>query len=119
MAGTQFSSDVGKAGPGRPARGAQDRRIDREQRQAAPKGSAKDRGSAGASRGDGPHLGFPQAPLQPEKPPDFRHVQLLSQHVNMQGLGRDIPFGVRASLTGEFHQILQPGQVPFDILEDM
>jgi len=124
MAGTQFSSDSAKAGPGRPSRGAGDRRIDREQqRHAAPKGAAKAQGPAGAPGGDGPHLGFPQAQQQaPEpgqQPSDLRHVQLLAQHVNMQGLGREGLFGNRVAVNGDYRQVLGSGQVPFDIFEDL
>jgi len=121
MAGTQFSADSAKAGPGRPIRGAGQRRVDREQRQAAPRGAAKAQGPAGAPRGDGPQLGFPQAEQQPEpdQSSDLRHVQLLAQHVNMQGLGRESLFGNRVAVNGEFRQVLGAGQVPFDIFEDL
>lgn len=123
MAGTQFSSDSARAGPGRPNRGAGQRRIDREHRQAAPGGPSKGPASAGAPRGgDGQHLGFPQAQQPepaPEAPPDLRHVALLSQHVNMQGLGRQSLFGNRVAVNGDYRQILGAGQVPFDIFEDV
>jgi hypothetical protein len=122
MAGTQFSSDSARAGPGRPSRGVQDRRIDRQQRHAAPKAPAKGQAPAGAPRGEGPHLGFPQAQQQPEPeqaPPDLRHVQLLSQHVNMQGLGRESLFGNRVAINGDWRQVLGAGRVPFDIFEDL
>jgi hypothetical protein len=128
MAGTQFSSDRGHAGPGRASSGKQDRRVDREQRQAAPR-PHRGQESAGAAHASGPgstqHLGHPvapgQSPEQQEQPTDFRHVQLLSQHVNMQGLGREAPFGVRTAITGEYRSILDrsQGQVPFDVLEDV
>lgn len=122
MTGTQFSRDSARAGPGRKPQGAQDRRIDREQRRHAPRPPARGQQQpAGSSRGDGQHLGFPQAQQQsePEQPTDLRHVQLLSQHVNMQGLGREARFGNRVSINGEYRQILGAGQVPFDILEDL
>lgn len=119
MAGTQFSSDSARAGPGRPARGAGQRRVDREQRQAAPSGPPKGPASAGAPRGDGQHIGFPQAQSpEPEAPPDLRHVALLSQHVNMQGLGRESLFGNRVAVNGDYRSILGAGRVPWDILED-
>lgn len=124
MTGTQFTPDSSRAGPGRPSQGKGQGNLDREQRRGqGQQGQGKPQGkSAGASRGDGPQLGFPRA-AQPEPDQgqsDFRHVQLLSQHVNMQGLGRQGAFGVRASLTGEYRQILDrsKGQVPFDIFED-
>jgi hypothetical protein len=122
MAGTQFSADSAHAGPGRPSRGKGDRRIDREQRQAAPKAPGKSSTPAHATRGDGPQLGFPQAQQQPEpeqQPADLRHIGLLSQHVNMQGLGRDSLFGNRVVVNGEYRQVLGAGRVPFDILEDL
>lgn len=121
MAGTTFSPDRARAGPGRPVSGAGERRIDREQRQAAlrpHKGSV----SAGAPRGDGQHIGFPQAQQlqpEPEAPPDLRHVALLSQHVNMQGLGRESLFGNRVAVNGDYRSILGAGQMPFDIFEDL
>lgn len=118
MAGTQFSADSAHAGPGRPSRGKGDRRIDREQKQSAPKGAGSPV-PAHATRGEGPQLGFPQAQQQPEPAPsDLRHVALLSQHVNMQGLGRVSQFGNRVAVNGDWRQVLGAGQVPFDILED-
>lgn len=121
MAGTQFSSDSVRAGPGRPNRGAGQRRIDREQRQAGPKAVGKQQSPSGALRGDGQHIGFPQA-RQPEPEPvshDLRHVALFSQHVNMQGLGRESLFGNRVAVNGDYRSILSAGQVPFDIFEDL
>jgi hypothetical protein len=121
MAGTQFSSDSAKAGPGRHVQGRGQRRVDREQRQGFPAvGKAQVR--SGAPRGDGPQLGFPQAQQQAaesDQPPDLRHVQLLAQHVNMQGLGRESLFGNRVAVNGDYRQVLGAGRVPFDIFEDL
>jgi hypothetical protein len=120
MAGTQFSSDSAKAGPGRPNRGAGQRRVDREQRRQGPRPQQGQPPAAGSSRGDGQQLGFPQGqPPEPEAPPDLRHVQLLAQHVNMQGLGRESLFGNRVAINGDYRSVLGAGRVPFDVLEDL
>ena len=124
MAGTQFSSDSAKAGPGRHAQGAGQRRVDRAQRQQQRQAALRplaSRSAGGHRTLAGPQLGFPQAQRQdePEAPPDLRHVALLAQHVNMQGLGRESLFGNRVAANGDWRQVLGAGQVPFDIFEDL
>jgi len=49
---------------------------------------------------------------------DWAHMQLAAQHFNIGRLGRDTGFGNWAISNGEFRSLLQPGQVPFDYLED-
>lgn len=130
MAGTEFSADqdhnAGGAG-GRPigaGPGAMSRNSDRGRRQVARQ--AQPRRGAGppaAGRGapDQLQLGHPGwGQPQPDETPvgDYRHVQLLAQHSNIGRLGRDLRFGHWANLTGEFRQLLDKGQLPFDIFED-
>ena len=80
------------------------------------------------------HLGRP-APQQPEaeqaqpvgrpgpssdqqQEPDLRYVNLLAQHFNMKGLGRDVPYMVWAYRTGNYRLYAEPGRPPYDYLED-
>ena len=52
-------------------------------------------------------------------PADNRHIDLLGQHFNMKGLGRDVPFTVWAGVTGNYRQFAKEGQLPFDIFDDL
>ncbi len=63
------------------------------------------------------HPDFGQAE-QPQEQTDFRHVDLVGQHYNMKGLGRDVPYGVWSWLTGNYRQLAEKGRPPFDIFED-
>lgn len=64
-----------------------------------------------SKRGGG--LGLPSM-APPEKPSDFRHLVRLAQYQNMKDLGHDAPFGIHAINNGDFRQLFEPGQVPFD-----
>jgi hypothetical protein len=63
---------------------------------------------SGASLG----MGTPQ----PEQPPDQSHLFYGLLHANIQGLGRDVPFGLWALHNGYFPE-LAPGKTPFDWIE--
>src|SRR5690349_2729995 len=91
----------------------------------------KPRGSPGRKPGLGrpsPPKGEPQpdqsvgrpAPPEPDpnQPQDLSHLPLVLQHFNMKGLGRDLPYMVWATLTGNYQQYAEPGRPPYDILED-
>jgi hypothetical protein len=64
-------------------------------------------------------LGLPPGPQAEQAPPDYRHLLVLAQHRNIQGLGRSMPVGIHMLLNGTFRQNAQPGQVPFDWLMDI
>lgn len=66
---------------------------------------------AGQSEAAGPQLGGDQQV-------DNRHVDLGLQHFNMRGLGRDVPYFVWSSLTGNYRALAKTGRPPWDILED-
>jgi len=65
-----------------------------------------------------PQVGRAAPQQNPDEPQDMRYIQLGMQHFNMKGLGRDIPYGVWATLTGNYRQYAEPGHPPFDVLED-
>jgi hypothetical protein len=51
--------------------------------------------------------------------PDYRHIELILQHRNMQALGRDQPIGVWMILNGHHRELLEPGQLPLDWISDI
>lgn len=82
-------------------------------------------GRKGGQAGQGPEkgrIGRPEPPPPPEQaqdnPDDIRHIQLLAQYENMQRLGRKQSFGLWAQHNGHGRDLLQPGQAPYDFLED-
>lgn len=119
----QFSQDHGKT-PTRfsPATG----NIGARMAERALKPSGKSQPTTGRSRGRGrsdgssaPSFGHPDFGFQGEgQPVDNRHLELVGLHHNVKGLGRDVPFGVWATLSGNYRQLAQPGRPPFDVLED-
>jgi hypothetical protein len=56
---------------------------------------------------------------QPEAPPDYRPYILAAQHENIRRLGRDISFGVSMILNGDYRQVMEEGQRPFDWFTDL
>lgn len=94
-----------------------------------PKGQGQSRtatpspsGRPGASQR--PQLGHPdfsQATRRQDQAPslDNRHLDLVGSWVNMKGLGRDVPWGVWAGLSGSYRQLAKPGQPPFDLFEEL
>jgi hypothetical protein len=76
--------------------------------------------SSGKSSGQSQQFGHPDfgQAEQPQEQTDFRHVDLVGQHFNMKGLGRDVPYGVWSWLTGNYRQLAEKGRPPFDYLED-
>lgn len=61
------------------------------------------------------------APAQPDapEPADYRHLILAAQHENMRRLGRDIPLGISMILNGDYRQVMDEGQRPFDWFLDL
>lgn len=92
--------------------------------------AAKPRGTPGRKPGLGrPHpqqgqdqqqsIGRPEpGEPDPNQPQDLSYLDLLMQHFNMKGLGRDVPYVVWASMTGNYRQHTEAGRPPFDIFED-
>jgi hypothetical protein len=92
--------------------------------------AAKPRGAPGRKPGlgrsappkqdsqQGPGVGRIAPREDPNQEQDLSHLGLALQHFNMKGLGRDIPYVVWATLTGNYRQYAQPGRPPFDYLED-
>ena len=86
---------------------------------AKPRGTPgrKPSGGGGAAQHDPGHrVGLPQAPPQAEPEADYRHLLALTQHRNMQGLGREAPVGSWMINTGQHLGLFKPGQWPADIL---
>jgi hypothetical protein len=90
---------------------------------------------AASGRGKGSRLGRVKPPAQaPAQAPvgrpapdqgaiqqqgsDLRYLDMGMQHFNMKGLGRDVPYAVWSTLTGNYRAYAQPGRPPFDIFED-
>jgi len=64
--------------------------------------------------------GAATTPAQPDaEAPDYRHLVLAAQHENMRRLGRDIPFGISMILNGDYRQVMDEGQRPFDWFLDL
>lgn len=126
---TQFSPDRNPAPSGT---------SHRLSRNGPPHGKQGGGGSQGAQAAPKPHkgqqqgqqpgghrIGRPAPPQPPEQAPapppetaDQRHIHLLARYANMQALGRQQSFGLWALQNGHGPDLLQPGQAPFDFLED-
>jgi hypothetical protein len=68
----------------------------------------------------GGSIGLPKSQIKPQEegqPTDLRHLMAIAQHTNMKGLGRNSPFGVWFINNGLHRQLFQPGQWPYDILD--
>lgn len=120
----QFSSDQGKPpAQFRPSVGNVGAKMAAQALRPKGSGTAPQKKSS-ASKGQGlgsSRLGHPaygQKETAPKQPQDNGHLELVGQHFNMKGLGRDVPFGVWAGLTGNYRRLAEPGRPSFDIFED-
>lgn len=83
-----------------------------------PGGSQPQLGHPRFDQGPGQAAGQAPDPSQ-DQSQDTRHLDLVGSWHNMKGLGRDIPWGVWAGLSGNYRQLAKDGQPPFDIFEDL
>ena len=63
-------------------------------------------------------IGRPQSSENQGQEQDLNYLNLALQHANMRALGREVPYVVWATLTGNYRQYAEPGRPPFDYLED-
>ena len=83
----------------------------------APSHPGRSRRRQGRTGTSGGHQGAPLGMGQrPERETDNTHLLYAALHANIQGLGRDLPFGLWALHNGYFPD-LAPGQQPVDWLD--
>lgn len=122
---TPFSSDTGKAPPPRytPAAGNIGAKAAERALKPGGRGQSAQPQPASRQRSAQPSLGHPNFGQQDQgedqnQPKDNRHLDLVGNWHNMQGLNRAIPWTVWADLTGAYRDLAKEGQPPFDIWED-